>query len=159
MKSRAEKLKRVIFIFVVICLSLELFSITIGQSLPIEFIEFENQRTYLDFVMYSFPILVLFTLVYTLKAEKTKQQNTKKIFSTLILSMISFLVVGFFCFFNGFGVWVDQEILYENKNEFKFRIVEQVLDNGALGTSGSRRVVLIPVCGFWNYVKHVEKTR
>lgn len=56
----------------------------------------------------------------------------------------------------GFGAWVDEEIIYENKENSKVTINQQIWDIGAFGYGGRRTVKLTPCLGLWNIVTEID---
>jgi hypothetical protein len=141
----------VLFIVAIAGMGLELFSITLGQYLPVEIIDKHLQWDYLRFIIITFPLFVMLTLLKSVRAEKTPAQNAVIIIKRTFTALVSFFVVGAFCFFAGFACWTTSSVIYKNTLSDTM-LVEQYLDCGAFGTGDSRKVALIPVCGIWNIV-------
>jgi len=133
-----------------------IFSMTIGQVLPIEFADWRNMHNYYDYVTQGFPIVVLLTLVWTIKKSNTKKRNITIVLITIIGFVGSFFYMIFLMFSLGFGAWVNETILFRNKDNPEKTINRQIWDIGALGYGRRRTVELTPFLGYWNIVKEVD---
>ena len=62
----------------------------------------------------------------------------------------------FLMFSYGFGAWVDEQIIYENKENPNVTINQQLWDIGAFGYRGQRTVKLTPILGIWNWAEQID---
>jgi len=150
---------KIIFWITITFICVASFSITLGQVLPIEFADWRMSQHYYDFVSEYIPFAILLTLIRTIRKSCAIQLKLLVLTSTLIASVGSFYVFGVMAFKVSFGVWVNESILYKNKENLAITINEQVLDQGALGYGGRRTVRLKPFLGYWNLVKKVDVSK
>lgn len=98
--------------------------------------------------MQGFPIAILLTLFGTIKQKNTKLKNGLFVFSTVLLSILSFALKVSLIFKIGFGSWITIKTIYKHKTENK-TIKEQFFDVGAFGYSGQRTVKIEPILKYW----------
>lgn len=137
-------------------LILVILSFTIFQNTPIEIANMHWQQYYYRFLLEGLPIMVILTLIWTLKKSNSRKQNLLIVILTTAMSIaISFYSL-FLTFRFGFGTWINYNIAYENKSNPTQTINEQIYDVGAFGYGGKRTVKLTPFFKYWNKVKHVD---
>ena len=134
-------------------------ALTIGQIVPIEIADWHDMHLFYDIILQGLPIAVLLTLVWTLQKEGSKRMNIAIGIATPVVAAATFFGTVFLMFSYGFGAWVDEEVIYENKSHREVTINQQLWDMGALGYGGQRTVKLTPFMGFWNLVKEVDTTK
>ncbi len=135
-----------------------MFSITIGQILPIEFADWKDMHLFYDIIFQGLPITILLTMIWTIKKESPKRRKITIGILTPIIAFAAFFGTIFLMFSFGFGAWVNQEIVYENKANPQVTINEQIWDIGAFGYGGQRTVKLKPTLGLWNIVTEIDTT-
>lgn len=134
-------------------------AMTIGQIVPIEFADWNDMHLFYDIILQGLPIAILLTLVWTIRKERQKKTNIAIGVATLILAVGMLFGTFFLMFSYGFGAWVDEEIIYEKKNDPEVTINQQLWDIGAFGYGGQRTVKLTPFLGLWNLVEVVDTTK
>jgi len=139
-------------------LGISIFSMTIGQIIPIEFADWHNTHLFYDIILQGLPIAILLTLVWTLKKERPNNANITLGILTPIIAGITFFGTLFLMFSFGFGAWTDEQIIYENKEKPEMTINTQLFDIGAFGYGGQRTVQLTPILGIWNWVEPIDTT-
>ena len=137
-------------------LGIALFSVTIGQIIPFEFINCKLWRNFYDITLEGLPIVALMTMIWTLKKSKSKSQNTKVVIITILISICTVFLTFLLMFSVGFSTWVNREIIYENIDNPKQTINQQEYDMGALGYGGTRTVKLTPFLGIWNITNPID---
>ena len=135
-----------------------LFSLTIGQILPIEFADWKDMHLFYDIIFQGLPIAILLTMIWTIKNGSPKRKKITIGILTPIIAFAAFFGTIFLMFSFGFGAWVNQEIVYENKTNPQETINEQIWDIGAFGYGGQRTVKLSPTLGLWNIVTEIDTT-
>jgi len=108
-------LYRIIFWGSLLFLTICLWTVTIGQSINIDF---QNNNTANDFynvILAGTPIAILLTLFGTLKKHQDKARNLITIFATIGLTVLTFMFLLNNLFTIGFGAWTTFNIAYENK--------------------------------------------
>lgn len=141
-------IKLIIFWTAITFIVLTVFSLTIGQSLPYEFANYKLQQRFYDTIIQGLPIVVLLTLLGTIKRKNAKKKNWIFLGLTVLTSFICFIGQLFLIFTFGFGVWTTETTLYRHKTENKV-IKEQLFDIGALGYGGRRIVEIKPFFRYW----------
>ena len=136
-----------------------IYAMTIGQIIPIEIADWHVMHLFYDVILQGFPIAILLTLVWTLQKERPTRTNIAIGITTSVLAATMFFGSFFLMFSYGFGAWVDEEIIYENKNHPEVTINQQLWDIGAFGYGGQRTVKLTPFMGLWKLVKEVDTTK
>ena len=136
-----------------------IYAMTIAQILPIEIADWHDMHLFYDIIFQGLPIAVLLTLVWSLRKERSKRTNIAIGIATPVFAAATFFSTVFLMFSYGFGAWVDEEVIYENKNHPEVTINQQLWDMGALGYGGQRTVQLTPFMGLWNLVQEVDTTR
>lgn len=115
--------------------------------------EFREINAELYFV--GIPIVILFSLFFTLSSKNTKWVNIQFTIFTPIVTFFAYLTLAFLAiFFDDY--WVNYSILYENKNNKHHTINEQKKDVGALGYSGDRVVEVQPILGVFQKVTIID---
>lgn len=133
-----------------------LFAMTAGQAIPVEFAEWHHMHLFYDVVLQGLPIAVLLSLSWTIKKERPKKANLTVGILTPLLAIATFFGTFFLMFSYGFGAWVNEQVVYENKDNSQTTINQQIWDMGALGYGGRRTVKLTPFLGLWNIVKEID---
>lgn len=131
-----------IFWISVICLSICIWTLTIGQSIDYEF---QDKYRSCDFYYYIFlwtPVFILLTLFGTVKKNHSVIVKIIIIVATILSSVACFFVLINYMFMIGFGAWETLYIKYENKSNPEHQIRKQIFDVGAFGY-GSTRVLEI----------------
>ena len=155
MKQIRQIFKWITILFFIIAI----YAMTIGQIVPIEFANWKDIHIFYDTILQGLPIAILLTLVWTIKKEKTKKRNIIIGIITPILALGIYFGAYFLMFLYGFGAWVNEEIIYENNDNPKITINQQLLDVGAFGYGGERTVKLIPFLGFFVIVEKVDTAK
>jgi hypothetical protein len=154
---RAGKgLLKIIFYGSLFFLGIAVFSITIAQSISIEFKDWRVIHDYYNIIFEWFPFAVLLTLSGTIKRRHTKLKNLSIAGITIIFFLFSFYMIMGLMFRIGFGAWIDQETLYQNRSDQSISVKRQIFDAGALGYGGTRIVKLKPFLYYWNIVTEVD---
>lgn len=133
-----------------------IYAMTIGQVVPIEFADWHHMHLFYDIILRGLPIAILLTLGWTLKKDRPKKTNIVIGILTPIIAGGMFIGTIFLMFSFGFGAWVDEEIIYERRENPKVTIKQQLWDIGAFGYGGQRTVKLTPFLGFLNLVENVD---
>ena len=136
-----------------------IYVIIIGQIVPIEFADWHDMHIFYDIILRGLPVAVLLTLVWTIKKERPTKINIAIGVVTPLLAAGMLFWTYFLMFSYGFGAWIDEEIIYENKHDPKITVNKQIWDIGAFGYGGQRTVKLIPLLGFWNLVEKVDTAK
>ena len=150
-----RKVKQTIFWCSLAFIMLTVFSLTVGQVLPIEFEDYKVMHSYYDIIMQGLPIAVLLTLIGTIKKKNSKTKNWILVGLTILTSIISFAIMISLILRIGFGAWTTETILYRHKTERK-EIKEQLFDIGALGYGGRRTVQIKPYLEYWVFVTEID---
>lgn len=154
-----SKLEKVFQWLTLIFFSVALYSMTLGQYIPIEFTNWRHSHIYYDIILAGLPVATLFTLVWTIRKANSKKRNILIGIATILVTFGMFILSIYFLFVFGFGAWVNEEILYENKQNPKQIISQQLLDIGAFGYGGQRTVKLTPFLGLWNITTEIDTTK
>jgi radical SAM superfamily enzyme YgiQ (UPF0313 family) len=133
-----------------------IYAMTIGQIVPLEFANWEHMHFFYDSIIGALPIMVLLTLLWTIRLDKKKVRNIIIGILTPIISVGVFYLSIFLIFLFGFGAWVNEEITYEHKENCEITINKQIYDVGAFGYGGTRTVKLTPFLGLWSFVEEVD---
>ena len=155
MKRIQEIVKWLTLLFFVIVI----YAMTIGQIIPIEFSNWHHTHLFYNIILLGLPIVILLTLVWALKKKRSKKINFIIGILTSIISVGIFFVSIFSMFSFGFGAWINEEIIYEKKDDPEITINQQLWDIGALGYGGRRTVKLTPLLGIWNTVEKVDTSK
>ncbi len=133
-----------------------IYAMTIGQMVPVEFVDWHHRHLFYDFILWGLPIVVLLTLIWTLKTLNTRKTNILiGIFTSIVAGAMGIASI-YLMFIFGFGAWINEEMMYENKDNPGVKINRQLWDNGALGYGRKRTVKLTPFFIFWNLVEQVD---
>ncbi len=152
-------LSLVIFWLAVILITVIIFSLTIGQLLPIEFKTHQLHNRYYSFAFTGLPIAILLTIFRTIKKENKRLKNRLLTIATIILALLSYVAGINTLLFTGFGAWKNEEILYRNQNNKDITINYQRFDLGALGYGNDRIVQLKPFLLYFQTVKMVKPAK
>ncbi|MGQ1947757.1 hypothetical protein ACT3CD_11730 [Geofilum sp. OHC36d9] len=133
-----------------------IYAMTIGQTVPIEFIDWHHMHFFYDIILQGLPIAILLTLAWTLKKDRPKKTNIAIGILTPIIAGVMFFGIVFLMFSYGFGAWVDEQIIYENRENPNVTINQQLWDIGAFGYGGQRTVKLTPILGLWNWAEQID---
>jgi hypothetical protein len=147
---------RAIFYSALAFIGISVFSLTIGQAIPVEFKSWHLAQEYYNIVFGGVPVAVLLTLPGTIKRRHPLIVNTSIIILTIAAAVFSFLVMVSLMFHIGFGAWETTSVLYRNKQNPGITIQKQRFDEGAFGTGGSRIVKLRPFLGCWYIVNRAD---
>lgn len=139
--------------------AIAIFTMTIGQAIPIEFDNWRHTHILYDVILQGLPIAILLTLVWTINKRKSRRTNIIIGIVTPLLAAGMFFVTIFLMFIYGFGAWVDEQILYTHKENPGITINKQLWDIGAFGYGGQRTVKLTPMLGLWNWVESIDETK
>jgi hypothetical protein len=154
---RAGKgLLKIIFYGSLIFLGIAVFSITIAQGISIEFKDWRVMHDYYDIIFELLPFAVLLTLSGTIKKRYTKLKNLSITGITIMTFFFSCFMIMGLMFRIGFGAWIDQETLYQNRANQSISVKRQIFDAGALGYGGTRIVKLKPFLYYWNIITEVD---
>ena len=133
-----------------------IYAMTIGQAVPIEFADWHHMHLFYDIILQGLPIAILLTLVWTIKKDRPNKINITIGILTPIIAGAMFFGTIFLMFSYGFGAWVDEEIIYEKKENPSVTINQQLWDIGAFGYGGQRTVKLTPFLRIWNWVEQID---
>lgn len=133
-------------------------AMTFGQLIPIEFADWRHMHLFYDITLQGLPIAVLMTLTWTLKKDRPQKTNIAIGILTPTIAIGIFFLTLFLMFSYGFGAWVDEQIIYENKANPNVTIKKQLWDIGAFGYGGQRTVKLTPILEIWNWVEEIDTT-
>jgi len=132
------------------------YAMTIGRLVPIEFADWRQMHIFYDIILQGLPIAVLLTLVWTLRNDRQKKTNIVIGILTPIIAAGIYFATIFLILLNGFGTWVNAQIIYENKETPNVTINQQLMDVGALGYGGQRTVKLTPFLEVWNWTQEID---
>lgn len=132
------------------------YSLTIGQNISFEISDWKLRQRFYHFIEMGIPVSILLTLVWTLRKSNSLNRNTTIVLTTLVGFLFSLFLLVFLLFTFGFGSWIDEEVLFKNKEEPEITIRKQVLDVGAFGYGGHRIIKLEPYFRIWNNATIVD---
>jgi hypothetical protein len=135
-----------------------IYAMTIGQVVPIEFADWQHMHLFYDIILQGLPIAILLTLLWTLRKDRPKNRNIAIGILTPLIAGGMFFATIFLMFSYGFGAWVDEQIIYEKKENPNVTINQQLWDIGAFGYGGQRTVKLTPILGIWNWAEEIDTT-
>jgi hypothetical protein len=142
----------------VLVILLGIFSVTLGQVLPVEFTDSNTRSTFYDWLFQSLPVAVLL-LPFGLARRNaiTKWLLATSIGLAAILAVLTYVaLVGVFMWQIGFASWIDYWVIYHKRTDPKIRIVDQLYDVGAFGYGGHRLVQVRPLTGVFTVVTPVD---
>ena len=151
-----KALSRIIFYIILFFLIICFWTLTIGQKINIEFSDSEIASKFYYYVFTFTPILILLTLIGTIRKKNSKIKNGIIIFLTAILSLIVFSYLLQNMFSIGFGNWENMEILYTNKKDKSKKIIKQQYDAGALGYGNYRIVEITNFTKYFNKIDNID---
>ena len=143
---------------IVLVILLGIFSITLGQMLPVEFTDSNIRSTFYEWLFQSLPVAVLL-LPFGLARRNvvTKWQLATRIGLATILAVLTYVaLVGVFMWQIGFASWVDYWVIYHKRTDQQIRIVDQLYDVGAFGYGGHRLVQVRPFTRVFTIVTPVD---
>ena len=152
-------INKYIFRFSLTVILISIFTLTIGQKIPIEFKNNSTQSDFYSFIYFGFPISIILTLFGTIKNQNTKLKNWIIGLSTILISTITFYVLVTFLFSIAFYAWTNAMILYRNKKDKNVTITEQIYDMGAFGYGKRRVTELKPFLKYFEIVKIIDTTK
>jgi prolipoprotein diacylglyceryltransferase len=150
-------LRQVIFILSIIFICLSMYSLTIGQMTHFEFVDWKaRQNYYYLFVLFGVPLALILTLFKTISKKYKPITNWWTAGLTITGSIVSFFVVFFLFFRLGWGHWVNESVLYRQKENHNLTINDQIWDAGGLGFGSQRTVELKPFLIYLNRVTEID---
>lgn len=145
--------KKVIFVIAVVYLLLALYTITLGQSLPYEFIDSDLKNKFYNVLGWGTPIAVLLTLLGTIKPRHSRLRKS----ITIAVSLLMIPLFGFYLFsirLFGQAEWRTTSVVYVHRDDSQHRIERQFID---YGLSNDRRLVEIqPFSSLFNKITSVQ---
>ena len=114
-KAVKKLIRKILFWIAISFIALTVFSLTIGQILPYEFADNKIMHGYYDTIMQGLPIAILLTLVETVRKRNSKTKNLIFIVTTILTSVLSFVIMVSLMFQIGFGAWTTMTTIYRNK--------------------------------------------
>ncbi len=157
--KKIDFIYKFIFWLAIIAIVISIFTLTIGQIIPIEFNNNTYQSDFYSFIYFGLPISIGLTLFGTIKRQNDKLRNLLIGFLSIVLSFICFFVLVNSMFSIGFGAWTNETILYRNIQNKKLTINQQIYDLGAFGY-GKRRIAEInPFLKYFEIVKLIDTTK
>lgn len=157
--KKIKLLYALIFWLSLIVIAISIFTLTVGQIIPIEFKNNANQSDFYCFIFFVFPLSIGLTLFGTIKSQNNKLKNLIIGISTVVLSIICFFALVTSMFSIGFGAWTNETILYRNKNNKELTINQQIYDLGAFGYGKRRIAELKPFFKYFEIVKIIDTTK
>jgi len=140
-------------------IAIAIYGLTFASVVPIEFADWHHMHLFYDIILQGLPLALLLTLVWTIKKERPLKTNVSIGALTLLLTVTVFFGMFFLMFSFGFGAWVNENIIYQNKENTKITINKQIWDVGAFGYGGQRTVKLTPFLGPWIYIEHIDTSK
>ena len=138
------------------------FTITtliLGLILPIELSDWRDVELYHTIILFGLPISIVLTLIWTIKPQQAKKRNIVIGIATPLIAFTTlFLSFGLLISLE-VGTWMNEWIIYENKENPKITINQQAMDLGQLGIGGVRIVELSPFLGKWVIVSKIDTAR
>ena len=150
---------RIIFCLTIFFIVVNVFVLTIGQSLPIEFRVSKIKNEYYNFIFNALPFSILLTLFGTIKKRNAIGKNWAIGILTVLSVGFTFFLLTSIMFSVGFGSWTNNNTLYRNKTNKNMSIADQMYDAGALGYGGHRIVELTPFLKYFQIIKRVDTTK
>ena len=150
---------RTIFLLTIAVIVVTIFTLTVGQWLPIEFRDNKMQRTFYDFVYTTFPLSILLTLSGTIKKKNKRSRNWTIGSVTVLSTVLCYVILVGVMFSIGFGAWTNETILFVKKDNTNISINQQIFDIGALGTGAERTVQLSPFLTYFQKVKIIDTNK
>ena len=151
-------IQKIFFVLTLTFFGISLFSMTVGQIIPIEFADWRDMHIFYDIILRGLPIMILLTLVWTIRKKRSIRGNFIIGIVTALIAFGAYLSTIFLMFSFGFGAWVNEETIYENKDNPKQTINYQLWDIGAFGYGGQRTVKLTPFLGLWVVATKIDTT-
>jgi len=125
---RQKKKYNISILIIIFCL----FSYTLGQFIPIYFIDSSLRMYFYVFIL----ILLLVTIIWTV-FKIVYKPNEYNVFSTalisLLIGLITFIVFGFWTIFLFLGVWAQAGTYYVKKSNPQIKIISRYVNLGATG--------------------------
>jgi hypothetical protein len=152
-------LYKIIFLSSLLFLAVFLWTVTIGQSINFDFRDLKDANDFYNVILCGTPIAILLTLFGTLKKWHDKTRKIVTIFTTIGLTILTFMFLLNNLFTIGFGAWTTFNIAYEHKTNPERQIREQRYDVGALGYGSDRVVEVKPFAELFWQVSRVDTTK
>ena len=152
-------LYRIIFWGSLLFLAVFLWTVTIGQTINIDFRNYKTANDFYNVILGGAPIAILLTLFGTLKKRHDIVRKLLTIFATIGLTVLTFMFLLNNLFTIGFGAWTTFNIAYENKANPERQIREQRYDASAFGYGGDRIVEVKPLARLFWQVSLVDTTK
>ena len=137
-------------------IAISIYGFTFASVVPIEFADWHHMHLFYNTILQGLPLALLLTLVWTIKKERPLKTNISIGALTLLLTVIVFFGMFFLMFSYGFGAWVNENIIYQNKKNTHITINKQIWDVGAFGYGSQRTVKLTPFFFFFIYIEHID---
>jgi hypothetical protein len=132
MALKENKLAKRLYNLVLALLTFSGFCFTVGQFVPVYFVNTETRAIY---YLVLFVILVITMMIVTFKMLYYPQE--KNIFSSLLISLVfgagSFAVTALWILGLLFGVWKEGTTYYVKKRDPEIKIISRYKDSGAYG--------------------------
>ncbi len=130
-----------------------------GQSFPLEFRTVEIEKNYYLAMLTS--LAFSFIIYYYFK----KRESNIKIYTFKFLCLNAGVMVVYLCSiffvitFLGFGLWVDERIIYIKKSNPEISIKEQIFDIGTFGYGKRRIVKITPLSPFLQIASDIDTVK
>jgi hypothetical protein len=95
------------------------YNLTIAQNINIEFADWHLMQKYYEIILEWLPLAILLTLFGTIKRKNSKVKNIVVAIATITASIFSFFAIVGTMFSIGFGAWIDESILYQDRKNNK----------------------------------------
>jgi hypothetical protein len=118
----------ILFILISYCL----FSFTIGQFIPVYFIN-SNARVYYYLSLFTLLIITVIIKVFTIVHKPHDYGVIVSAFISLLMGFIIFTVFGIWTIGLLLGVWTEGSTYYIKKSNSKVKIISSYIDEGAFG--------------------------
>lgn len=136
-----------------------IITLFLGLILPIELSDWRDVELYHLIIIWGLPISIALTAIWTIRPEKAKKTNLIIGITTLLIAILTFFVSFVVILSFESGTWLNEWIIYENKENPKITINQQAKDLGQLGIGGARIVELRPFLDKWVIVSQVDTAR
>lgn len=137
-------------------LGFAIITLIAGLILPIELSDYRDAELYDLIIIYGLPISIVLTAIWTIKPEQTKKTNIIIGIATPLIAMFTFFLILAILVSFELGTWMNEWIIYENKQNPKITINQQARDLGQLGIGEVRIVERRPFLGKWVIVSKVD---
>lgn len=144
-----KKLNKIVFGIAIIFLGILLITFILRTLFGLEFANDSIKEDYQGFLLFAIPIGILFTLFGTLKSKDRRILKLIKILITSMIAGFSFFILFISITFDMCG-WTDKQILYQNINNQKTKIIVREFGCGATD-SGRPNIHIQKVQNFTEY--------